>query len=117
MNMQVNLTTEQAVQVAANAINAASPMGIGFLHHEAKDYTPEEVAEAFGEDGEAHFDYFHGRMTKLTMRKINGSYRFSDSPPDIEYQSWASKYPPPSFWPNSLKVIRPRVTAVIMLCK
>lgn len=91
--MQVNLTTEQAVQIATNAINAATPMGLGFLHHEAKDYTTEEVAEAFDENGRADFDYYHGRMTKLTMHKADGSYQFSDYPPNIEYQSWASKYP------------------------
>ena len=91
--MEVILTTEQAVQIATNAINAAAPMGLGFLHHEAKDYTTEEVAEAFGENGDAYFDYYHGRMTKLTMRNTNGVYKFSDSLPDIECQSWASKYP------------------------
>ena len=68
MKMEVILTTEQAVQIATNAINAAAPMGLGFLHHEAKDYTTEEVAEAFGENGDAYFDYSHPNRFRRQFR-------------------------------------------------
>ena len=86
--MQVNLTEEQAVEIATNAINAALPVGMGFIHYEGKDYTTEEVATVF-----PHFDYFNGRMVKLNFRKDGDNFVFPDHAPNIEYQSWASKYP------------------------
>lgn len=86
--MKVNITEEQAIKIATNAVNASAPVGMGFLHHEEKDYTEVEVMDSF-----PHFDYFHGRMVKLSFRKDGEEFVFSDYEPDIEYQSWAGKYP------------------------
>lgn len=91
--MQVKLTREQAVQVATNAVNASQPMGLGFLHAVAKDYTTEEVEQSFDWNGNAYFDYFQGRMTKLNMQNEGGVYEFSDYPATVDYQSWVRKYP------------------------
>jgi len=85
--MKVKLTKEQAVQIATNAVNASSPMGLGFLHAKSKDYTPEEVATGF-----PYFDYFHGRMVKLSFHEEDGDYTFSGEPRS-DYQSWATTYP------------------------
>ena len=90
--MLFKLTKTEAIQVATNAINASASMGLGVLHHENKEYTPEEIAECFDDEDNASFDYFHGRMVKLYLKKRDGVYSFNGEP-NIEYQSWASKYP------------------------
>jgi hypothetical protein len=78
----------QALQVSANAINASAPMGLGFLHFEPKEYTAEEVESQF-----PHYDYFEGRMVKLSFIEKDGEFLLPDGNVDIEYQSWAGKYP------------------------
>jgi len=91
--MEVSLTKEQAIEIATNAINASAPMGMGRIHFEDKNYTQDEVAKSFGNDDQASFDYYHGRMVKLHFFKSpNGDYIFP-SLVDVEYQSWAGKYP------------------------
>lgn len=92
--MRIEMTTEQAIQIATNAVNAASPVGMGFLQHVEKDYTPEEVAGEFDEGGNAYFDYFRGRMTKLTMKQVAPDvYALPDHDPRRDYQSWCRTYP------------------------
>lgn len=90
--MQVKLTEKQAKQLIANAVNAASPVGLGILHFEQKQYSPDDVAGCLDQNG-IGVDYFHGRMTKLYARRNGDTYTFDDFKPDGGYQSWASKYP------------------------
>ena len=92
----INATDEQVKQMFLNAINASSPMGMGFLHFEDKDYTLEDIETA----DEYGADYFHGRMMKTCFTKIKGGsadgkwvVNRGPNPPNPEYQGWATKYP------------------------
>lgn len=91
--MNIKLTENQILQLAANAVNAAQPVGIGYLQHEEKNYTPEDMKECLKGDSLA-IDYFHGRMTKLYVHQDkNGEWNFGDYNPTPEYQSWCGTYP------------------------
>ncbi len=93
--MIFSATPEQVQQMACNAVNAASPVGMGALHFEAKTYTPEELPEIDPKSG-IYLDYFHGRMTKLCIQpKGNGDWEINSprEEPNPEYQSWAHLYP------------------------
>ena len=86
-------TEEQILQIAANAVNASTPMGMGFLHFQPKEYTPEEMRKCLSDYG-LSIDYFDGRMTKFyIIRAENDQWRVVDHGPRSDYQSWASKYP------------------------
>ena len=84
-------TEEQILKLGANAVNAASPMGMGFLHFQEKEYTAEDIGPCLSEWG-LDIDYFEGRMTKLHIRREKDGW---DEPgePRSDYQSWCSKYP------------------------
>ena len=90
--MILDITEVQAKQMAVNAVNASVPMGMGFLHFEDREYTIEDVDPYF-RGGIAYFDYFHGRMIQLNIRKVEGGYSLPDTDVNIEHQSWARKYP------------------------
>ena len=86
--MQFQATKLQVQQIAANAINASKPMGMGILHFQADaNFTPEDIGDAMS------FDYVQGRMVKLYIRDLGGDkYEIADNPtPD--YQSWCATYP------------------------
>ncbi len=92
-----NATKEQVLQIAANAINASIPVGMGYLHFKSKNYTPEELQmeyEAEDKRGNIYLDYFDGRMVKLSIQHLgDNSYATNEGEANIEYQSWARKYP------------------------
>jgi len=90
--MKIALTIDQALQIAANAVNASAPMGMGMLHYKNTEYRPEQMRSCVDESG-LHIDYFQGRMVKLRASCKDGLYSFSDSLPRHDYQSWASTYP------------------------
>lgn len=87
------LTNEQAAQVAANAVNASSPVGSGFLAFtgeclKADSFISEAVA------GDIRLDYVDGRMVKLNLeRKRDGWVVNVDREPRSDYQSWMRMYP------------------------
>jgi hypothetical protein len=88
--MKITATEEQIKQIAANAVNAAEPMGLGFLHYtpkvfEAKDFTCEKKG--------LFLDYVEGRMTKLNIRREGDEWEFPSGTPRVDYQSWCIKYP------------------------
>jgi len=106
--MKFKATIEQAKQIAVNAVNASSPMGMGFLHFESKNYTandlnicPDYVFDGKVSDKSLPFkgdsidlDYFYGRMVKLYMDEIEpGVWEVPDHEPRSDYQSWAAQYP------------------------
>lgn len=95
--MKFKATDEQAKQIFINAINASSSVGMGFLHYEDKIYTAEDIKSPANADlGLFSADYFHGRMTKLTLtEKSPGTWKITRPkyPPNPEYQSWAETYP------------------------
>lgn len=82
---------DQLRRMAANAINASSPVGMGFIHFKPKEYSPEEIK--MPPDNDFYFDYYEGRMVKLLARKVDdGVYRMINEVRG-DYQSWAQKYP------------------------
>ena len=93
--MKFTATEEQVKQIFCNAINASVPIGLGLLHYEDKQYTPSEIQA--DSDGRFDADYFHGRMVKLGIIPMEEDGKWEiirpSYPPNIEYQSWATKYP------------------------
>lgn len=83
-------TEEQAKQIAVNAIHASEPVGMGRLHFIPGDhFTTEHIPL---ELGEISLDYVQGRMVKLHMKR-EGEHWEMRKDVDVEYQSWAKKYP------------------------
>ena len=95
---------EQLIEIALAAINASRPMGMGYLHHKAVDYTPEDFLKAypvFDKDPNpraVHIDYFEGRMVKLSIMPkredgevVPGAYRVRNEL-SLDYQSFGAKY-------------------------
>ena len=88
--MELACTDEQVKQMAAVAINASQPMGMGFLQ-----FNPKEVATSVDVEihrNSLHVDYHGGRMVKFHAHRIEaGKWSFADElRPD--YQSWCHKY-------------------------
>lgn len=97
--MKFIATEEQVKQIAVNAINASSPVGMGYLQYESKDYTPNEINlfSSIGGKKVIEIDYFHGRMVKLSIGEC--SENVWNVGPDtfrLDYQSFAGKYPTPA---------------------
>lgn len=89
--MQIKGTEEQLKVMAANAVNAATPMGLGFLQATSKTFTPDDFTL---HDGNLDLDYVEGRMTKLYVRRVDdGVWELRGREPRADYQSWAHKYP------------------------
>ncbi len=84
-------TDEQIKQIAANAVNASVPVGLGFLQATRRVFVPAD----FDIDGEGLFlDYVEGRMVKLNLRRVAGDrWEMPGGPPRLDYQSWAAHYP------------------------
>ncbi len=87
--MKFKATKQQVKEIAANAINASTPMGMGFLHYQADTkFGPEDIS-----DEQLYFDYVQGRMVKLSIRDLgNDEYEIADNPTS-DYQSWCGIYP------------------------
>ena len=85
-------TDEQARHMMALAANASQPMGMGFLHYQETEYTAEDMGEKI--EGELYLDYFHGRMVKFGVDKVDeNTYQVRSMDPQYDYQSWCSTYP------------------------
>ena len=99
--MNFTASNEQLNQILANVVNASRPFGMGYLHYQEKDYTPDEMAKcrtSLGVENEClHLDYFAGRMVKLHFEKI-GDNQWTVWPDAFhpEYNSFMHKYPTPS---------------------
>ncbi len=91
--MKVRATDEQIATMAANAVSAAQPAGMGILHFKPGSVGPERFAAAVA-SGSVSLDYVDGRMTKLHLsRDTDGEWKIPDHNPNPEYQSWCRKYP------------------------
>jgi len=90
--MEFKATEAQIKKVAALAVNASSPIGMGVLHYKADfEFSPSDFE--VDETG-LHLDYVQGRMVKLNIRRIDGNtYKARDDAPTADYQSWVHKYP------------------------
>jgi hypothetical protein len=95
--MQFKATDAQILEVFRLAINASMAMGLGMIHYQAKDWDTEKVTTIF----EPHLnrpsitlDYVEGRMVKLSVRRMpEGEWLITDKAPNVEYESWCTKYP------------------------
>ena len=88
--MIIKATFEQMQKMAAAAINASQPVGMGFLHYKVDDkIRPEEIL--IGSRG-ISLDYVGGRMVKFYARYVDVDTW--DVPDEIsyDYQSWKSTY-------------------------
>lgn len=84
-------TDDQAKEIAAKAINASLPAGMGFLHYNPNSiFTAKDVPTY---KGAIHIDYVQGRMVKLYMEKDKDGVWGIHGEPNSEYQSWVQKYP------------------------
>ena len=87
--MKFSATQEQISQIAANAVNASSPMGLGHLGFQSKTYLPSEFHVS---DQGIYLDYVDGRMVKLIVYPSgNGQWEINDNI-SSDYQSWSIYY-------------------------
>lgn len=92
--MKFNATRNQLLCIMANAVNASTPMGLGFLQYQNKAYNVQDM-EPYVIDSErifADLDYVDGRMVKLTIFKEEGQYVIRDDF-RADYQSFVNLYP------------------------
>lgn len=91
--MIVKGTKLQILQMAANAVNAAVPVGMGFLQATSKKFTPSDF-KLDDDDLVLSLDYVVGRMTKLYISSVGHErWKLPDSKPSPDYQSWCRTYP------------------------
>lgn len=88
--MKLNISEEQARQIAANAVNASAPMGLGHFAHKEVTYTADDIVPR---EGGIFLDYFEGRMVKLQIWKTDDGYEMLEGEARPDYQSWAHAYP------------------------
>jgi hypothetical protein len=62
----INLKDKNKAEVLAKLYNASRPLGMGFLHYEAKDMTTAE-AQRILDTGQKYFDYLKGRVMKVDL--------------------------------------------------
>lgn len=89
--MNIEVTDEQLRKIAALAINASAPVGMGFIRYSPGDVDTADLNVKYG----VSLDYVQGRMVKLNISRAPGS-KLVEMPygvPRREYQSWAGKYP------------------------
>lgn len=100
--IQFKATEAQLKQIAANATNAARPMGMGYMQATNKVFGPDDFEVHPDLDPVLHCDYVQGRMVKLTVyRALNSERRpiadglyevINEGEPSGSYQSWCSTY-------------------------
>lgn len=88
----MELTEQQARQIAANAVNASAPMGVGIMAFDDKVYSPDDVQQCVSDRG-INIDYFDGRMVKLYIRRDGDDWILPTHSPRHDYQSWVTTYP------------------------
>lgn len=95
--MKFKATKAQVYEMITNAINASSPMGMGFLHFINKTYSIAEIRELVlpNVNGDFHIDYFDGRMVKLSIRQDGADRWVIMDQFQEDYQSFKNKYREP----------------------
>lgn len=91
--MRFRATEDQVKQVVIRAIMASSPVGMGLIHYNKNLMLKPSDIELLPRG--IVVDYYGGRMVKLTIRRNESDWEILNygREPDIEYQSWAVKYP------------------------
>lgn len=88
---------DQLIEIALKAINASSPVGMGYLHYEPRNYTREDLVpdllEQIDQRG-VYIDYFAGRMVKLNIFKVRDEQDVYEARNILQsdYQSFVLKY-------------------------
>lgn len=91
--MKFTATDTQMCQLIANAVNASTPMGMGFIHYRPRDFAPENFLPALVRGGDIDLDYVEGRMVKIWIHRLgDGEWEIDDATPRRDYQSWCGKY-------------------------
>lgn len=89
--IQFRATAKQVQEIAANAVKASSPMGMGHLHY---DYKTEFLPEMFDVTPRGLFlDYVQGRMVKLRIYKVTEELWEMHETIRPDYESWIAEYP------------------------
>lgn len=78
-------------KMAALAVNASVPVGMGFIHYKEKEYVPSDFNKVFLGDFFS-IDYWEGRMVKMHLRKKDGGWEPINENLSSDYQSWCGKY-------------------------
>lgn len=92
-------TLAQVKQIAANAVNASTPRGMGILHYKADhEFTASDFNDLPNpQTNRFSLDYVEGRMVKLWISRLdNDQWEIPPQPsetPTPDYQSWCWKYP------------------------
>jgi len=96
--MKIKVANGQAVakRMLWLAYQASKVVGMGYLMAK-DDVTEDMLASAHfesGRNGECQYyaDYAYGRMMKAVIRYGNSHVEFTDSAPQLDYESWAGKY-------------------------
>lgn len=84
--------TDQLKRVVARAVNASSPVGLGLIHYENRDYYPNQFMLDADKDKEIYIDYYRGRMVKLLLKR-KGDFWEAEDEIRADYQSWRPTYP------------------------
>jgi hypothetical protein len=90
-------TDQQILQIAANAFNASTPMGLGFFSYDPQtNAVPDDFKENLRINNESGYgyislDYVQGRMVKLYASRKENVWQMRAPIP--EYQSWIHNYP------------------------
>lgn len=85
-------TTDQLKRVVARAVNASSPVGLGMIHYEDRQYFANQFILDADKDKKIEIDYYRGRMVKLKFMKWDGFWEAQDEIRG-DYQSWSATYP------------------------
>lgn len=101
--MQINVTDEHLRCMAAAAINASKPVGLGWLH--ADPSTVVTADDVHIVEGYLSIDYYQGRMVKFHARKQDGAWTVHPDNLSLDYQSWARTYPT---WEMLIEATRPK---------
>lgn len=108
--MILKVTTDEMKKMAVLAINASSPMGMGFLHFKNKEYTMADLENYLKDTGifggnavgknpkngvtEIQLDYVEGRMCKFHAKKDSDTaWEVWPDQLQYDYQSWKGVYP------------------------
>ena len=109
MNIKTKMTELEVKQMAANAVNASSPVGLGVFRFTDKIFkaTDFQIKENGYRGRGLWLDYVEGRMVKLRIYQdetcAEGEWIVSPSDPRPDYQSWCERYSTTQSLINSVK--------------
>lgn len=92
--MELPVSDVEVAKMAALAVRASKPMGMGFLHfRQSDDSIPHTEFLDTVKGGKISIDYHNGRMVKFYARRIEENKWSFDDTITPDYQSWCITYP------------------------